>query len=93
MRTEVVIYKGWATFTEDKINISSAGKWQCPIVKSFNCHLKCPNRSLFCEASSLDELRVIVEERVDYWNTRRRHTTLQNRIPIEYIEERLEDED
>jgi len=60
--------------------------------QSFNGHFKCPNRSLFCEAGSLEELRVIVEERVDYWNTRRRHTTLQNRIPIEYIEERIKNE-
>ena len=61
-------------------------------VESFNGHFKCPNRSLFCEAGGLDELRVIVEDRVDYWNNRRRHASLQNRMPIEYIEERLEDE-
>jgi len=61
-------------------------------MESFNGHFKCPNKSLFCEAESLDELKVIVEDRINYWNNRRRHASLQNRIPIEYIEERLEDE-
>ena len=80
---------------EDKVKLSYSenGARGNVYMESFNGHFKRPNRSLFCEASSLDELRVIVEERVDYWNTRRRHTTLQNRIPIKYIEERLEDED
>ncbi|KXB06163.1 hypothetical protein AKJ52_02495 [candidate division MSBL1 archaeon SCGC-AAA382C18] len=79
---------------EDKVKLSYSedGAKGNVYMESFNGHFKCPNRSLFCEAGSLEELRVIVEERVDYWNTRRRHTTLQNRIPIEYIEERIKNE-
>ena len=61
-------------------------------MESLNGHFKCPNKSLFCEAESLDELRVIIEDRINYWNNRRKHASLRNRIPIEYIEERLEDE-
>ncbi|MBS3792725.1 DDE-type integrase/transposase/recombinase [Candidatus Bipolaricaulota bacterium] len=61
-------------------------------MESFNGHFKCPNKSLFCEAESLEELRVIVEDQVNYWNNRRRHASLQNRIPIEYIEEEIQDE-
>ncbi|MBS3789027.1 integrase core domain-containing protein, partial [Candidatus Bipolaricaulota bacterium] len=61
-------------------------------MESFNGHFKCPNKSLFCEAESLEELRVIVEDQVNYWNNRRRHASLQNRIPIDYIEEEIQDE-
>ena len=28
--TEVVIYKGWATFTEEKIDIMDGAKCRCP---------------------------------------------------------------
>ncbi|MBS3788595.1 integrase core domain-containing protein [Candidatus Bipolaricaulota bacterium] len=61
-------------------------------MESFTGHFKCPHKSLFCEAESLEELRVIVEDRINYWNNRRKHASLQNRIPIEYIEQRLKDE-
>ena len=82
------------TLIEDSVQLSysengARGNVQ---MESFNGHFKCPNRSLFCEAKSLDELRVIVEDQVNYWNERRRHANLQNRIPIDYIEARLEDE-
>jgi putative transposase len=82
------------TLIEDsvKLSYSEDGAKGNVYMESFNGHFKRPNRSLFCEASSLAELRVTIEDRVNYWNERRRHTTLQNRIPIDYIEERLEDE-
>jgi putative transposase len=83
------------TLREDgvKLSYSENGARGNVWIESFNGHFKCPNRSLFCEAESLDELRVIVENQVNYWNQRRRHASLQNLIPIDYIEARLEDED
>ena len=75
-----------------KLSYSENGAKRNIYMESFNGHFKCPNRSLFCEAKSLDELRVIVEDQVNYWNKRRKTTSLQNRIPIDYIEARLEDE-
>ena len=82
------------TLIEDdvKLSYSENGARGNVYMESFNGHFKCPNRSLFCEAESLEELRVIVEDQVNYWNNRRRHASLQNRIPIDYIEERLKDE-
>jgi len=82
------------TLIEDdvKLSYSENGARGNVYMESFNGHFKCPNRSLFCEAQSLEELRVIVEDRINYWNQRRRHASLQNRIPIDYIEKRLEDE-
>jgi len=75
-----------------KLSYSENGARGNVYMESFNGHFKCPNRSLFCEAQSLEELRVIVEDRINYWNQRRRHASLKNRIPIDYIEKRLEDE-
>jgi transposase InsO family protein len=79
---------------EDKVQLSYSenGAKGNVYMESFNGHFKCPNRSLFCEAKSLDELRVIVETQVNDWNERRRHASLQNRIPIDYIEEEIQDE-
>lgn len=76
-----------------KLSYSENGARGNVYVESFNGHFKCPHRSLFREAKDLDELREVVAERVAYWNQGRRHTSLKNRIPIDYIEERLEDED
>lgn len=59
-------------------------------IESFNGHFKCPNQSLFFEAKSLSELEEVVRERVAYWNHKRRHTSLKNRTPIEYIKENFE---
>jgi len=82
------------TLIEDdvKLSYSENGARGNVYMESFNGHFKCPNRSLFCEAESLEELRVIVENQVNYWNQRRRHASLQNRIPIDYIEEEIQDE-
>jgi len=82
------------TLVEDKVQLSYSenGARGNVHMESFNGHFKCPNKSLFCEAQSLDELRVIVEDRINYWNNRRRHASLRNRIPIEYIEEEIQDE-
>jgi len=41
--------------------------------------------SLFHEARSVWELRRIVNERIVYQNTERRHSTLGNRAPVDYI--------
>jgi len=82
------------TLVKDKVQLSYSenGAKGNVYMESFNGHFKCPNKSLFCEAESLEELRVIVENQVNYWNNRRRHASLQNRIPIEYIEEEIQDE-
>ena len=49
--SEVVIYKGWATFTEEKIDIMDGAKGDVRTGESFYEHFKCyPNRSFFCEA-------------------------------------------
>ena len=82
------------TLIEDdvKLSYSENGARGNVWMESFNGHFKCPNKSLFCEGQNLEELRVIVEDRINYWNNRRRHASLQNRIPIDYIEEEIQDE-
>jgi putative transposase len=57
-------------------------------MESFNGHFKCPNLSLFYEAKDLDELRIVIKERVRYWNRKRRHSTLDYKAPLTYLAER-----
>ena len=57
-------------------------------MESFNGHFKCPNLSLFYEAKDLGELRVVIRERVRYWNKKRRHSTLDYKAPLTYLKER-----
>lgn len=57
-------------------------------MESFNGHFKCPNLSLFYEAENLDELRTVIRERVQYWNSERRHSTLDYKAPFSYLKNR-----
>jgi putative transposase len=57
-------------------------------MESFNGHFKCPNLSLFHEAKDLDKLRVVIRERVRYWNKKRRHSTLDHKAPLTYLKKR-----
>ncbi len=48
-------------------------------------HFAYYKRSLFCEANSLVELRVIVEDRVNNWNNLREHSSLGNQMPMNML--------
>lgn len=57
-------------------------------MESFNGHFKNPVESIFLTAETLEELTEAVCERVEYWNQKRRHAALENRTPMEYLQER-----
>lgn len=54
-------------------------------MESFNSHFKQENRSLFWECETFEELLAVVANRIRYYNHRRRHASLHNQKPVEYI--------
>ena len=55
-------------------------------MESFNSRFKNEGRSLFLDAGSMTELAKIVAERIRYYNTQRRHSSIGNLPPLTYIE-------
>lgn len=75
----------------DRMRLSYAlnGAKDNPHMESFFSRFKSENRSLFLDAESIEELRLIVGERMVYYNTVRRHSSLDYRAPMDVIRERL----
>ena len=57
-----------------------------PEMESFNGRFKEENRSLLLEAQTVDELVELVDQRMDYYNTQRRHSSIGYLPPVAYIE-------
>jgi transposase InsO family protein len=70
---------------EARLSYALGGAGDNPEMESFNGRFKTENRSLFLDASSLAELEEIVAERISYYNWERRHSTLKNQAPMEYL--------
>lgn len=72
---------------EDHARISYAlnGARDNPEMEGFNSRFKTENRSLLLDARSLTSLWDIVEERMDYYNNKRRHSTIGYKAPVIYI--------
>ncbi|MFC1543943.1 integrase core domain-containing protein [Gemmatimonadota bacterium] len=68
------------------VSFSERGAMDNPWIESFWSHFKTENGSLFMEAGSLEELEQIIARRMWYYNERRRHATLGNRPPMNYLE-------
>ncbi len=60
-----------------------------PEMEAFNSRFKTENRSLFLDAESLDELRQVVAERIEYYNTDRRHSSVHYVAPFLYLTQAL----
>jgi len=73
---------------KDKSRLSYAlrGAKDNPEMESFNGRFKTEGHSLFLEAQSLGELITVVEERMRYYNTERRHSSIGYVPPLMYIE-------
>jgi transposase InsO family protein len=76
---------------EEKVSISYSmrGARGNTYMESFNGHFKNPVESIFVTSETLDELRENVADRVEYWNRNRRHESIENRTPMEFIEEEM----
>ena len=80
---------GWTgQMLADRLRLSYAlnGAKDNPEMESFNRRFKTERRSLFLDAQSLGELRAIVDQRIHYYNSARRHSSLNYRAPLSYLE-------
>lgn len=57
-----------------------------PEMESFNGRFKEEGRSLFLNAQNLDELVEVVDQRMVYYNTERRHSSIGYVPPVTYIQ-------
>jgi transposase InsO family protein len=73
---------------KDKVRLSYAlrGAKDNPEMESFNGHFKNEALSLFLDAQTLDELVAVVDERMRYYNTQRRHSSIGYLAPVAYIQ-------
>ena len=89
------IYTGyeWTSqvLLKDKSRLSYAlgGAKDNPEMESFNGHFKGEGHSLFLEAQSLDEWVAVVDDRMRYYNTVRRHSAIGYVSPLTYIQRTL----
>jgi putative transposase len=83
----------WARrlLAKDKVQLSYAlnGAKDNPEIESFNGRFKTENRSLFLDAQNLNELHKIVEERIEYYNQERRHSSIDYLSPAMYLQKRF----
>ena len=72
----------------DRMRLSYAlnGAKDNPEMESFNGRFETKGRSLFLDAQTLGELRVVVGEQMRYYNTERRHSSIGFLPPLTYIE-------
>lgn len=81
----------WAdqVLRQDQVRLSYAtnGAKGNPAMESFNGHFKGPMTSEFHEATSLEALRGVIQDRVRYWNRERRHSSLDYQAPAAYLAE------
>jgi transposase InsO family protein len=70
----------------DRARVSYAlrGAPDNPEMESFNSRFKEENRSLFAEAEDHEGLVAVVNERMNHYNRRRKHSTLGNQAPLAY---------
>ena len=73
---------------KDHVRVSYAlnGARDNPEMESFNSRFKTENRSLLLDAQTLEELQLVVRERMAYHNGVRRHSTIGYQAPMMYIE-------
>ena len=71
----------------DKLRLSYAlrGAKDNPWMESFNSRFKEEGHSLFLEAQDLVELVQVIDRRMTYYNTDRRHSTLGYVAPMVFI--------
>ena len=73
---------------EDELRLSYAlrGAKDNTEMESFNCRFKSEGGSLFLVAQNMVELEMIVAERMEYYNTQRRHSSTDYLPPLTYNE-------
>jgi len=72
----------------DQVRVSYAlgGAKDNPEIESFNGRFKTEGESLFSQAETLAALKTVVAQRMQYYNAKRRHSSLNHRSPLACIE-------
>ena len=60
-----------------------------PWIESLWGRMKVEPESLIHQAETLEELKKVIDERFEYYNHRRRHSSIGHRRPEEYAKEKL----
>ena len=70
---------------EARVSYALRGARDNTEMESFHGRFKTENRSLIDDAQSLEALRIVVDQRLGYFNRKRRHSTLGNRSPLDHL--------
>jgi len=80
---------GWTAqlLLKDHVRVSYAlhGARDNPEMEAFNSRFKTENRSLLLDAQTLEELKALVSERMEYYNNERRHSSIAYQAPVVFI--------
>ena len=76
-----------------RISYSERGCKDNPWIESFWGRMKTEIGSQIVEAETIQELRAIINNRITYYNTRRRHYMIGNQVPLDYLLKNREDTD
>jgi putative transposase len=76
-----------------RLSYALRGARDNPDIESWNGRFKEENGDLFAEATTLEELRAIVGRRIKYYTTKRRHSSLGNQVPRDYVRRLLAEQE
>jgi transposase InsO family protein len=76
-----------------RLSYAERGARDNPWIESFWGRFETENGELILEAESIEEVRKIVNEQLDYYNHGRRHSALDYRVPYEVVSETIAGED
>ena len=68
-----------------KLSYALRGAKDNPAMESFNGRFKKENRDLFWECQTREEVTLVVRARIKYYNEKRRHSSIGNVSPLDYI--------
>ena len=72
-----------------EISFSEYGARGNPWIESLWGRMKVETESLIHQAETLEELKRVIDDRFEYYNRRRRHSSIGHRRPEEYAKEKL----
>jgi putative transposase len=76
-----------------RLSYAQRGAKDNPWIESFWGRFETENGELILEAQTMEEVRTLVGEQLDYYNRRRRHSALDYRVPYEIVSEAIAGED
>ncbi len=76
-----------------RISYSERGCKDNPWIESFWGRMKTEIGSQIVEAETIQELRTIIDNRITYYNTRRRHSMIGNQVPLDYLHDNRKETD